>query len=155
LCRHFRENGGFASVGILYNHESGQRPETFVAQKIINTARRIKAGSGEKLVIGDLSAKVDWGYAPDFVDAMIRILRLPQPDDFIIATGESHTVREFVEVAFGELGLDWKSHVVENPALIGTPKPPLVGNPEKLKRMTGWRPSVSFEQMVRRLVRNA
>ncbi len=155
VCRLYRTYDLFASVGILYNHESGNRPESFVAQKIVSTARRIKAGSDEKLVIGDLSARVDWGYAPDYVDAMIRILRLPQPDDFIIATGETHTVREFVEVAFGALGLDWKSHVVENPALIGSPKPPLVGNPDKLKRMTGWRPSVTFEQMVRLLVGNA
>jgi GDPmannose 4,6-dehydratase len=152
LCRQYRAEGLFASVGILYNHESGQRPETFVAQKILNTGRRIAAGSAEKLVLGDLSAKVDWGYAPDCVDAMIRILRLPQPDDFIIATGESHSVREFVELAFAALGLDWKSHVVENPSLLGSPKPPLVGNPNKLKRMTGWRPSVSFEQMVRLLL---
>jgi GDPmannose 4,6-dehydratase len=84
---------------------------------------------------------------------MIRILALDQPGDFIIATGESHTVREFVELAFASLGLDWKSHVVENPSLIGSPKPTLVGNPTKLKQMTGWRPSVSFEEMVELLVR--
>jgi GDPmannose 4,6-dehydratase len=153
VCRLYRSQGVFASVGILYNHESGQRPETFVAQKIMSTVRRISEGSEEKLEIGSLSATVDWGYAPDYVDAMIRILALDQPEDFIIATGESHTVREFVELAFRSLGLDWKSHVVENPSLIGSPKPTLVGNPAKLKQMTGWRPSVSFEEMVELLVR--
>jgi GDPmannose 4,6-dehydratase len=153
VCRLYRSQGVFASVGILYNHESGQRPETFVAQKIMSTVRRISEGSEEKLEIGSLSATVDWGYAPDYVDAMIRILALDQPEDFIIATGESHTVREFVELAFRSLGLDWKSHVVENPSLIGSPKPTLVGNPNKLKQMTGWCPSVSFEEMVELLVR--
>jgi GDPmannose 4,6-dehydratase len=153
VCRLYRSQGVFASVGILYNHESGQRPETFVAQKIMSTVRRISEGSEEKLEIGSLSATVDWGYAPDYADAMIRILALDQPDDFIVATGESHTVREFVELAFRSLGLDWKSHVVENPSLIGSPKPTLVGNPNKLKQMTGWCPSVSFEEMVELLVR--
>jgi GDPmannose 4,6-dehydratase len=153
VCRLYRSQGVFASVGILYNHESGQRPETFVAQKILNSVRRIAEGSDEKLEIGDLSATVDWGYAPDYVDAMIRILRLDSPGDFIVATGEAHSVGEFVELAFAALGLDWKSHVVENRTLIGSPKPKLVGNPTRLKQMTGWRPSVSFEDMVELLVR--
>lgn len=153
VCRLYRRSHrAFASVGILYNHESGLRSESFVSQKIVSAAIRIAAGEQEKLVLGDLSSTVDWGYAPDYVDAMIRILDLPAPDDFIIGTGEPHTVREFVELAFGMLELDWKSHVVENPSLIASPKPTLVGNPQKLKAMTGWQPSVSFAQLVRLLL---
>ena len=99
-----RTHGLFAASGILYNHESPRRPPRFVTQKIIRAAAAIKAGEQSQLLLGDLDAVVDWGYAPDYVDAMIRMLDLAEPRDFIVATGEPHTVREFAEVAFGYAG---------------------------------------------------
>jgi GDPmannose 4,6-dehydratase len=118
-CRLYRNTHGVhASAGILYNHESPYRQEKFVSQKIVRAAIRIQRGEQQKLVLGDLSARIDWGYAPDFVDAMMRVLALEKPDDFIIATGETHSVGEFVEIAFGLLGLDWKKWVEEDPGLL-------------------------------------
>jgi GDPmannose 4,6-dehydratase len=156
MCRLYRETHRvFASSGILYNHESRHRPERFVSRKIVSAARRIAAGSQEQLVLGDLSAQVDWGFAPDFVDAMCRILSLDKPNDFIVATGEAHSVQEFVEIAFGALGLDWKAHVRENPAVLQQKRRNLVGDFSKLHSATGWRPSITFRQMVESLVHNA
>jgi len=153
LCRYYRNaHGVHASVGILYNHESHLRPPQFVSQKIVRAARAIRDGGGSKLILGDLETRIDWGYAPDYVDAMIRILELDQADDFVIATGESHPVREFVEIAFSEAGLDWDDHVILDPSLLAKQRRELVGNPEKLRRRTGWRNSLSFEMMVRHLM---
>ena len=151
-CRLYREaHGVFAAGGILYNHESSYRQEKFVSQKIIRAASEIAAGRREKLILGNLSATADWGYAPDFVDAMIRILALPDAEDFVIATGEAHTVLEFVEIAFHAFGLDWKKHVEENPALLQRRRPALIGDASKLRAATGWRPTVTFRQMVESL----
>ena len=138
----------FAASGILYNHESALRPPQFVTQKIIRGALAIQSGKQAKLVLGDLDATVDWGYAPDYVDAMIRILDQPQAEDFIIATGEAHTVREFVEIVFGLLGLDWKQYVAQAPGLVASQGRSLIGNAGRLRTATGWRPSVSFAEMV-------
>jgi GDPmannose 4,6-dehydratase len=152
-CRFYRETHGvFASSGILYNHESVYRPARFVSQKIVRGAREIAAGQRDQLILGDLSAAVDWGYAPDFVDAMVKILALPEPGDFIVATGEAHTVREFVEIAFGRLGLDWKRHVQEDASVLHRARGTRIGNASKLRAATGWRPSVTFQQMVEALV---
>ena len=148
-CRFYRETHGvFASAGILYNHESAYRQEKFVSQKIIRAVLEIAAGRQEKLILGDLSAKIDWGYAPDFVEAMARILTLDRAEDFVIATGEAHTVREFVEIAFRLAGLDWKSHVEENPAVLQRRRLTLVGDATKLRNATGWHPTVTFPEMV-------
>lgn len=153
ICRHYRRAHAIhASVGILYNHESPLRAATFVSKKIVKAAWAITRGAQGKLVLGSLSAQLDWGYAPDFVDAMRRILALDAADDFIIATGEPHSVGEFVELAFGQLGLDWKRHVDENRGLITRAPILRVGDPAKLTRATGWRPSTSFPAMVRALV---
>jgi GDPmannose 4,6-dehydratase len=152
LCHEYRSNGVFASVGILYNHESPLRAVKFVSKKIVKAAWAIRRGEQEKLVLGSLDAALDWGYAPDFVDAMQRILALPAADDFIVATGELHSVREFVELAFGQLGLDWRAHVEENPSVITRPPLARVGDASKLTRMTGWRPSKGFAEMVRALM---
>lgn len=148
-CRFYRETHGiFAAAGILYNHESVHRQEKFVSQKIIRAALGIAAGKRDKLILGDLSARIDWGYAPDFVEAMTRILALDRADDFVIATGEAHTVMEFVEIAFRLAGLDWKSHVEENPSVLQRRRLTLVGDATKLRNATGWHPTVTFPEMV-------
>jgi GDPmannose 4,6-dehydratase len=155
LCRYYRRvHGVHASAGILYNHESRYRRKEFVSQKIVRGALDIKAGRAEKLVLGNLSAAVDWGYAPDYADAMTRILALTEPDDFVIASGAPHTVLDFVRAAFEPLGLDWRAHVEERPGLITKRKSNLVGDASKLRSATGWQPSVSFEEMVARLLPN-
>ena len=154
LCvRFYRQvHSLFAASGILYNHESALRPPQFVTQKIIRGALAIQSGKQAKLVLGNLDASVDWGYAPDYVDAMIRILNQPQAEDFIIATGEAHTVREFVQITFGLLGLDWKQYVEQTPGLVAVQGRSLIGNADRLRNATGWRPSVSFAEMVGRLL---
>jgi GDPmannose 4,6-dehydratase len=152
-CRYYRNTRGlFASVGILYNHESPYRSPKFVSQKIIRGARAIASGRQDQLILGDLSARVDWGYAPDYVEAMRGILELPKADEFVIATGESHSVQEFVEIVFAALGLDWRRHVRENAAQITKQRRNLSGDASKLKRATGWQPTVSFRQMVEHLL---
>jgi len=152
-CRFYRKKHGLrASVGILYNHESALRREPFVTAKIVGAAVAIKAGQPRKLVLGNLAARVDWGYAPDFVEAMTRIVRLDQGDDFVVATGETHSVQEFVEAAFAAAGLDWRPHVQENPSVIVRHTGQLVGNAARLRERTGWKPSVTFPEMVKLLV---
>ena len=118
-----RTHSLFAASGILYNHESVFRSPLFVTQKIVRAAVAIKSGHQTKLALGDLDAVVDWGYAPDYVDAMVRMLAMPEPQDFVVATGEPHTVREFAEIAFGLLGLEWERHVEVAPDLISRPAP--------------------------------
>jgi GDPmannose 4,6-dehydratase len=152
VCHYYRrQHGIFASVGILYNHESVYRKEKFLSQKIIRGALEIKSGRAKSLVLGDLSARVDWGYAPDYVDAMVRILTLAEPGDFVIATGEAHTVRDFVSLVFEKLGLDYREWVAEDPSIIRKSNAVLIGNASKLRRETGWAPSLSFPEMVRLL----
>ena len=153
-CRYYRDGQGpSASVGILYNHESIYRQDKFLSKKIIQGALAIRQGRQQELILGDLSAEADWGYAPDYVDAMVRILELPQAGDFIVATGELHTVREFARIVFDELGLDAAKHVAENPALVRRRNGRLAGDYGRLEKATGWKPSLSFEQMVRTLTR--
>lgn len=153
ICRHYRRTHSVhASVGILYNHESPLRAEKFVTKKIVKAAWAIKRGTQTKLVLGSLAAEMDVGYAPDYVAAMHGILALETPDDFIVATGEKHSVRELVELAFGQVELDWQEHVEENPALITRPPLARVGDPAKLGRATGWRASTGFAAMVRALM---
>ena len=153
LCRMYRADRRVrASAGFLYNHESALRPRKFLSTKIVSAAAEISLGRRDKLVLGDLSAHVDWGFAPDYVDAMIRIVRLETADDFIIATGQSHSVEEFVAAAFSRVGLDWRQHVEVEPAIIGKPRSAFVGDSTKLRTATGWSPSVTFQQMVELLV---
>jgi GDPmannose 4,6-dehydratase len=152
-CRHYRSAHGVrVSVGILYNHESAHRGPNFVSQKIVRAALAIAAGHRQRLVLGDLAAGVDWGYAPDYVEAMRLILALPQPEDFVVATGERHTVQEFAEIAFGAVGLDWRDHVDERPGPHALQRRALAGDASRLRAATGWRPSVSFAQMVGTLI---
>ena len=153
LCRFYRFRFGiFAVAGILYNHESVLRAESFVSKKIIKGAIGIKRGRQKKLVLGDLHAVVDWGYAPDYVRAMQLILNTKFADDFIIATGNPHTVLDFVKTAFGYLGLDWRLYVKEEHRIVHKHNFCRIGNPANLKKKTGWKPSVDFKRMVKLLL---
>jgi GDPmannose 4,6-dehydratase len=153
LCRMYRANHSVhASAGFFYNHESALRAPKFLSTKIVRAAAEISRGRRDKLVIGDLAARVDWGFAPDYVDAMIRIVRLENADDFVIATGQSHSVEDFLAAAFSRVALDWRQHVAVEPGIIGKPRTTLVGNSSKLRSATGWSPSVTFQQMVELLV---
>jgi len=140
----------FISNGILFNHESERRGETFVTRKITRALGRIKLGLQDKLFLGNLDARRDWGYARDYVEAMWMMLQAPEPGDYVVATRESHSVREFLDVAGGMCGLDWK-RFVENDSRYLRPAEPneLRGDPSKIERTLGWRPKVSFEQLVR------
>jgi GDPmannose 4,6-dehydratase len=150
----YRESYGLcASNGILFNHESPRRGETFVTRKISRAVAAIKHGLQKELFLGNLDAKRDWGYAPEYVEGMWRILQLGKGDDFVLATGESHTVREFVEAAFAYADLDWKQFVkhdprYERPAEVDV----LLGDASKAKKILGWEPKVRFHELVRIIV---
>jgi len=149
----YRARGMFASSAILYNHESPRRPHSFVARKISHEAARISMGLSDALVLGQMDVFRDWGYAPDYVDGMMRILDADQPGDFVVATGVAHSVRQFVEHAFAYVGIDdWSSYVSVDPALYRPADPKqLVGDPSRLRSL-GWEPSVDFEQLVHLMV---
>jgi GDPmannose 4,6-dehydratase len=156
LCALYRERYAVhASVGILFNHESPLRGPRFVSQRIARGARAAMRDPAYKLRLGSLSAGADWGYAPDYVDAMTRIVSQSAPDDYVIATGMAHTVRDFVEIAFGRLGLDYTRHVEQDPTLVKAAPAILVGDATKLRGRTGWKPTVSFGEMIDILVRAA
>ncbi len=150
----YRESYGFhASNGILFNHESPKRGETFVTRKISRAVARIKKGLQDKLYLGNLDAKRDWGYAGDYVEAMWRMLQQDEPDDYVVATGETHSVREFVEAAFSHVGLDWRNYVEIDPRYFRPAEVEyLRGDPSKAKRQLGWEPKVSFRGLVRMMV---
>jgi GDPmannose 4,6-dehydratase len=153
LCRKFRkEHGVFSACGILYNHESIRRGDNFLSKKIVNGVIKAIKDPSTILEIGNLESVVDWGYAPDYVAAMYRIINLDEPDDFIVATGKKHTVLDFVSTSFNAVGLDWRNYVHENRSIIQRKTQPLIGNPSKLIEATGWRPSVTFEEMIAILV---
>ncbi|HEB84654.1 MAG TPA: GDP-mannose 4,6-dehydratase [Bacteroidetes bacterium] len=141
--------GMFNANGILFNHESPRRGETFVTRKITRAAGRIKLGLQDKLFLGNLEAKRDWGFAGDYVEAMWLMLQQDKPDDFVIATGKSYSVQEFLEAAFARLNLDWRDHVEIDPRYYRpTEVHHLEGDPGKAKRVLGWEPKVSFEELV-------
>jgi len=150
----YREaHGLFACSGILFNHESVRRGETFVTRKITRAVARIKAGLQRKLYLGNLDAKRDWGYAPEYVEAMWLMLQQDEPDDFVIATGSSHTVREFVELAFARVGLDWEHHVeIDSRYFRPAEVDSLRGDPSKARERLGWRARTSFEDLVALMV---
>ncbi len=154
-CRLFRDEGLFAATGILFNHESSLRKASFLSQKVVRGVLQARSDPTFKLVLGDLNARVDWGYAPDYVDAMFRILQLPKPDDFVVASGETHTVQEFAQAAFAAAGLDWSQHVETDARLLKRDLQPLRGDSSKLRKATGWAPTVTLAEMVARLVREA
>jgi GDPmannose 4,6-dehydratase len=143
----------FATNGILFNHESPRRGETFVTRKITRALARIKAGLQDKLYLGNLDAKRDWGYTPDYTDAMWRILQADEPDDFVIATGEMHSVREFLEVASDHLDIDWEEAVeFDERYLRPAEVDALCGDASKAREKLGWEPTVAFDELVRIMV---
>jgi GDPmannose 4,6-dehydratase len=145
--------GMFICNGILFNHESPRRGETFVTRKITRAAARIKLGLQDRLYLGNLHARRDWGYAGDYVEAMWLMLQQPEPDDYVIATGESHSVREFLDEAFGLLDLDWRQYIVVDPRYFRpTEVDCLQGDPKKAEERLGWRPKVGFKELVRIMV---
>jgi GDPmannose 4,6-dehydratase len=150
----YREAYGlFAVNGILFNHESPRRGETFVTRKVTRAVARIQAGLQDVLYLGNLEARRDWGFAADFVEAMWRMLQHHEPDDFVIATGEAHTVREFCELAFGHVGLDWEKYVsVDERYLRPSEVDHLLGDPAKARKALGWQPTVRFPELVRLMV---
>jgi GDPmannose 4,6-dehydratase len=153
MVRYYRKiHGIFASTGILYNHESPLRADRFVTKKIAKGVAKIRKGEAKELTLGDLDARVDWGYAPDYVEAMRKILSARRPDDFVIATGKSWRVGDFAEIAFAKAKVPMKRHVKTKTNLAKKLAPRLVGNPAKLRRITGWKPTVSFAEMVELLV---
>ena len=154
LTVNYRESYGmFACNGILFNHESPRRGETFVTRKVTRTAARIKAGLEEKVYLGNLDAKRDWGYAKEYVEAMWLMLQQKEPDDYVIATGETHSVRELLEETFSYAGLDWRKHLAIDeryyrPAEVDL----LIGDPGKAKRKLGWEAKTKFKDLVRLMV---
>jgi GDPmannose 4,6-dehydratase len=147
----YREAYGlFASNGVLFNHESPRRGETFVTRKITRAATRIKLGLQDKLYLGNLDAKRDWGYAGDYVEAMWLILQQDKPDDFVIATGESHSVREFVEEVFGYLNMDWHKYVEVDPMYFRPAEVDMLqGDATKAAKVLGWKPKVAFRELAK------
>jgi GDPmannose 4,6-dehydratase len=150
---HREAYGMFCANGILFNHESPRRGRTFVTRKTTQAVARIVAGKQQQLHMGNLSAMRDWGYAPEYVEGIWRILQHDEPDDFVVATGETHSVQEFVAAAFASVGLNWQKYVVydaryERPAEVDY----LLGNPAKAERILGWRPKVGFADIVRIMV---
>ena len=150
----YREaHGLYATNGILFNHESPRRGETFVTRKITRAVARIKAGIQDKLYLGNLDSKRDWGYAPDYVEGMWRMLQQDDPQDFVLATGEAHTGREFCELAFDHVGLDWERHVEVDPRYFRpTEVDYLLGDATKARELLGWEPTVRFPELVRLMV---
>ncbi len=143
----------FATNGILFNHESPRRGETFVTRKITRAATQIKLGLKDKLYLGNLEAKRDWGYAGDFVEAMWLMLQQEKPDDFVIATGETHSVRDFAEKVFAKLDLDYKKYVAVDPRYFRpTEVDVLLGDSSKAKKILGWQPKVTFDELINMMI---
>jgi GDPmannose 4,6-dehydratase len=155
LTAAFRRHYGLhASSAILFNHESPRRPEHFLTRKVSRGAAAISLGLEQELRLGDLSAQRDWGFAGDYVRAMWLMLQADEPDDYVVATGEAHTVEEFVAAAFEHVGLDWRDHVRFDEAFArgGSDSPALVGDPTKIRTRLGWEPEMRFDDLVTMLV---
>jgi GDPmannose 4,6-dehydratase len=149
-----RQYGLYASSVILFNHESERRPPQFLTRKVSRAAAAISLGLERELQLGDLTARRDWGYAPDYVRAMWSTLQADEADDYVVATGESHSVEEFVAAAFAHVGLDWREYVRHDESLSrgSADSPELVGDPAKIRERLGWEPGVRFDELVGRLV---
>ena len=154
MTQNYREAYGmFAVNGILFNHESPRRGENFVTRKVTRAAARIKCGLEDTLSLGNLEARRDWGFAKDYVEAMWLMLQAKEPEDFVIATGETHSVRELLDEAFGHVGIDWKQHVRSDPRQIRPSEVDLLlGDASKAKKQLGWTPKVDFRGLVRMMV---
>jgi len=156
LCQNYREAYGlFICCGILFNHESPRRGVPFVTRKITRAAARIKHGLEKKIYLGNLEARRDWGFAGDYVEAMWLMLQQAQPDDYVIATGESHSVREVLDISFGTLGLDLKAHVEIDPRYYRpTEVDHLLGDASKAREKLGWKPKVRFHELIEMMVKS-
>jgi GDPmannose 4,6-dehydratase len=144
----------FACSGILFNHESPRRGKEFVSRKVTDAVARIARGLATELRLGNLEARRDWGYAGDYVEAMWLMLQQDSPDDYVIATGETHSVRELVEIAFAAAGLDWTQHVKIDPKLLRPAEVELLqGDYTKARRQLGWKPTVSFRDLIEMMVK--
>jgi GDPmannose 4,6-dehydratase len=154
LLKNYREKENiFACTGIMYNHESPRRGNQFVTKKIISSAVKIKQGLQNKLYLGNLDAKRDWGYAPDYVQAMWMMLQAPKADDYILATGKLHTVREFLDITFSYLGLDYKNYVEVDPKFFrASENNPLCGNPQKIKETLGWENTKILKEIIEEML---
>ncbi len=154
MTQNYREAYGmFAVNGILFNHESERRGETFVTRKITRAVGRIKHGLQKELFLGNLDARRDWGYAPDYVEAMWMMLQADAPDDYVVGTGETYSVREFLELAFERAGLDWQEHVKVDPRYFRPAEVDLLlSDPTKIREKLGWKPRVGFRELVTRMV---
>lgn len=153
----YRESYGMhASSGLLFNHESPRRGLEFVTRKISNAVARIKLGKQDELVLGNLDAKRDWGFAGDYVEAMWRMLQQPEADDYVIATGDTHSIREYLELAFAAAEIpDWERYVTQDPRFMRPAEVDLlIGDPSKAKNVLGWTPTVSFPELVTMMVEN-
>ncbi len=155
LVANYRESYGlFACSGLLFNHESPLRPSRFVTRKITAAAARIRAGSQERLALGNLSIRRDWGWAPDYVEVMWRMLQRDQPDDFVVASGVAHSLEEFVASAFLEVGLNWQDHIDYDPSLVRSSDIMYsLGDPSKAAEALDWRPTVKLPEIVARMIR--
>lgn len=155
LCRLYREKYNmFVSTGIMYNHESKYRGDNFISMKIIKGAKNIATGKQKILSVGDLYATVDWGYAPDYVKAMQMILGLKTPDEFIISSNQAHAVLDFIKITFKKFHIDWEKHVKEDKQIISVKRSILIGDNNKLKNATGWKPSVNFSGMINKIIKD-
>jgi GDPmannose 4,6-dehydratase len=143
----------FACSGILFNHESPRRGLEFVTRKVTNTVAKIKLGLAKELRIGNVNAKRDWGFSGDYVEAMWLMLQQPKPDDYVIATGETHSVQELIDVSFERVGLDPKKFVVQDPKFMRPAEVDLlIGDPAKAKRILKWQPKVTFKKLIEMMV---
>jgi GDPmannose 4,6-dehydratase len=143
----------YAVSGILFNHESPRRGIEFVTRKVTDGAARIKLGLAEDLRLGNIDAQRDWGWAGDYVDAMWRMLQQPEPEDYVIGTGVTHSVRDLIEIAFTRVGLEWQSYVKQDPKFIRPAEVDiLLADPSKAKSKLDWEPRVGFEEMIQRMV---
>jgi GDPmannose 4,6-dehydratase len=149
----YRGRGLHASNVVLFNHESPRRPPTFVTRKITKAAADIAAGRADEVVLGNLDARRDWGWAPDYVEAMVAVASAPEPDDYVVATGVSHSVRDFVAAAFAAVDLEWEGYVRTDPAFV-RPADAVEqrGDASKIRAALGWAPTIGFEQIVQRMV---
>ncbi len=154
MTQNYREAYGmFAVNGLLFNHESPRRGETFVTRKITRAVGRIVHGAQKELFLGNLDARRDWGYAPDFVEAMWLMLQADEPDDYVVGTGETHSVKEFLDVAFGHVGLDWSEHVKIDPRYFRPAEVDLLlSDPSRAREKLGWKPKVGFRELVTMMV---
>ena len=153
MTKNYREMGMFACNGILFNHESPRRGGTFVTKKIVSALAEILKGTRKKLYLGNLDARRDWGYAPEYVEAMYLMMQQHKPDDYVIATGEAHSVREFLDEAFGYVGMEWQPYVEIDPRFFRpTEVDLLLGDATKARKVLGWEPKVKFRELVKIMV---